>query len=34
VVRAPAVVGAGDSQLDTVFPNLRNFTRDLGFMKA
>jgi uncharacterized protein (DUF1501 family) len=26
--------GASDSQLDTVFPNLRNFTRDLGFMKA
>lgn len=26
--------GASDSQLDTIFPNLRNFTRDLGFMKA
>ncbi len=27
--------GASDGQLDTVFPNLRNFTaRDLGFMKA
>jgi uncharacterized protein (DUF1501 family) len=26
--------GVGDSQLDTVFPNLPNFSRDLGFMKA
>ena len=26
--------GASDSQLDTVFPNLGNFTRDLGFLKA
>jgi uncharacterized protein (DUF1501 family) len=26
--------GASDSQLSTVFPNLPNFTRDLGFMKA
>ena len=26
--------GATDAQLDTVFPNLKNFSRDLGFMKA
>ncbi len=26
--------GASDAQLDTVFPNLRNFPRNLGFMKA
>ena len=26
--------GASDAQLDTVFPNLHNFTRDLGFLKA
>ncbi|KQV86751.1 DUF1501 domain-containing protein [Rhizobacter sp. Root1221] len=26
--------GASDSQLDLVFPNLRNFDRDLGFMHA
>ena len=26
--------GASNTQLDTVFPNLKNFTRDLGFMKA
>jgi uncharacterized protein (DUF1501 family) len=26
--------GASDSQLDTVFPNLGNFTRDLGFLRA
>jgi uncharacterized protein (DUF1501 family) len=25
--------GVSDSNLDTVFPNLRNFQRDLGFMK-
>ena len=25
--------GASDSQLDQVFPNLRNFQRDLGFMR-
>jgi uncharacterized protein (DUF1501 family) len=25
--------GANDSQLDLVFPNLRNFPRDLGFMR-
>ena len=26
--------GATDAQLDTVFPNLRNFPRDLGFLKT
>ncbi len=26
--------GASDAQLDTVFPNLRNFPRDLGFLRA
>jgi uncharacterized protein (DUF1501 family) len=26
--------GASDTNLDTVFPNLRNFPRDLGFLKA
>ena len=26
--------GASDANLDTVFPNLRNFPRDLGFLKA
>jgi uncharacterized protein (DUF1501 family) len=26
--------GVSDSQLDTVFPNLRNFSRDLGFLKS
>ncbi len=26
--------GASDAQLDTVFPNLRNFNRDLGFLRA
>jgi uncharacterized protein (DUF1501 family) len=26
--------GASDSQLDTIFPNLVNFNRDLGFLKA
>ncbi len=26
--------GATDGQLDTVFPNLKNFNRNLGFMKA
>jgi len=26
--------GVSDSQLDTVFPNLVNFNRDLGFLKA
>ncbi len=26
--------GATDTNLDTVFPNLRNFPRDLGFLKA
>jgi uncharacterized protein (DUF1501 family) len=26
--------GVSDSQLDTVFPNLRNFSRDLGFLKT
>ena len=26
--------GATDAQLDTVFPNLKNFSRDLGFLKA
>ena len=26
--------GASDAQLDTVFPNLHNFPRDLGFLKA
>ena len=26
--------GASDAQLDTVFPNLRNFSRDLGFLRA
>ncbi len=26
--------GASDAQLDTVFPNLRNFSRDLGFLKS
>ncbi len=26
--------GATDAQLDTVFPNLKNFTRDLGFLKS
>ena len=26
--------GASDGQLDTVFPNLRNFPRDLGFLRA
>ena len=26
--------GASDAQLDTVFPNLHNFTRDLGFLRA
>ncbi len=26
--------GANDSELDLVFPNLRNFNRNLGFMKA
>ena len=26
--------GATDAQLDTVFPNLRNFARDLGFLKT
>jgi uncharacterized protein (DUF1501 family) len=25
--------GASDSQLDTIFPNLANFNRDLGFLK-
>jgi len=25
--------GVGESDLDTVFPNLRNFNRDLGFMR-
>jgi len=26
--------GASDAQLDTVFPNLKNFNRDLGFLKT
>jgi uncharacterized protein (DUF1501 family) len=26
--------GVSDSQLDTVFPNLHNFNRDLGFLKS
>ena len=26
--------GASSAELDLVFPNLPNFTRDLGFMKA
>ena len=26
--------GASDAQLDTVFPNLRNFSRDLGFLRT
>jgi len=26
--------GASDTNLDTVFPNLKNFPRDLGFLKA
>ncbi len=26
--------GASDTNLDTVFPNLKNFSRDLGFLKA
>ncbi|HWH82284.1 MAG TPA: DUF1501 domain-containing protein [Burkholderiaceae bacterium] len=26
--------GASDAQLDSVFPNLKNFSRDLGFLKA
>ena len=26
--------GASDAQLDMVFPNLRNFQRDLGFLRA
>ncbi|MEP7102408.1 MAG: DUF1501 domain-containing protein [Burkholderiales bacterium] len=26
--------GATDAQLDTVFPNLKNFSRDLGFLKS
>ena len=26
--------GVSDGQLDTIFPNLRNFSRDLGFLKA
>jgi uncharacterized protein (DUF1501 family) len=26
--------GVSDSSLDSVFPNLRNFQRDLGFMRT
>jgi len=25
--------GVSDANLDTVFPNLKNFSRDLGFLK-